>query len=98
MWGVWRKHMKTLYAFPQWDLPVSSVSPLDTVRQVSTSARVRLLVGDKDQTAVPESSRNYADALKRRGVDAEVTILPGRDHEILLDPAVIEALRRLLSR
>jgi predicted esterase len=94
---AWRQHMKTLYPSPLWDQPVPSVSPMDVVDKVSPTTRVWMMVGEKDNVAPPDFTQRYAAALKKHGVDADVTVLPGRDHEILLDDAVILELSKVIT-
>jgi hypothetical protein len=38
------------------------------------------------KTAPPQFTQIYADALSKRHIDTQVTQLPDKDHEILLDP------------
>ncbi len=93
---AFREHMKNVAPTPLWDAPVRSVSPLDVVIRIDRATRVRMIVGEKDNVAPPEFTQRYAAALKKHGVAAEVTVLPGRDHEILLDSAVMEELSKLI--
>lgn len=78
-------------------LPASSLSPLDLADRVSPSLRVRLVVGSRDATAPPKFTLAYAQALQMHGVDLKVTIAPGLDHNILLEPVVFEQLKQLLD-
>jgi pimeloyl-ACP methyl ester carboxylesterase len=94
---AWRQHMKTLYPSPLWDQPVPSVSPMDVVDKISQKMRIWMMVGDKDNVAPPDFTQRYAAALKKNGIDADVTVLPGRDHEILLDDAVIPELSKVIA-
>ncbi|MDE3110364.1 MAG: hypothetical protein KGL02_10535, partial [Acidobacteriota bacterium] len=45
---VWRKHMNTLHPNPLWDKPVTSISPVDAVSEISSQTKIWLIVGDKD--------------------------------------------------
>ena len=81
---AWRKHMKTLHPFPQWDDPVTSVSPMDVVDKINPKARISLIVGEKDTTAPPEFTQEYASALRKHGIEPKVTVLPGRDHNLVV--------------
>ncbi len=60
----WRKHMKTLHPSPLWDEPITSVSPIDVVDKISPKVRITLIVGEKDATAPPEFTQEYASALE----------------------------------
>lgn len=95
--GAWRKHMKEVQLAPVWDQPVESLSPLDLAAQVPTSTRIRMMVGTDDHVTPPKFTQVYADRLAARGVDVRVTHLPGKDHEILLEPDVETALERLVA-
>ena len=77
--------------------PVKSLSPLDLAAVVRPSARVRLIVGSRDSVAPPEFTARYAAALRRYGVDAGVEIAPGLEHNILLEPVVLDQLKLLIG-
>ena len=94
----WRQHMKTVAPTPLWDRPVESVSPLSVAAKVPVADKVVMMVGTQDVVAPPDLTRAYAAALKHNGVDVQLIELPGRDHEILLDPAVQDALTALIAR
>lgn len=49
-----------------------------------------------DSVAPPPLTTSYADALKRRGIDVTTTLLPGKGHEIFLEPEVQSLLVSLL--
>lgn len=94
----WRKHMQQKQNNnPIWSAPVKSLSPVQMASHVPTGAHVRLLVGSKDPVAPPELSQNYADALRKRGIDVTVTIAPGLEHDILLEPVTFDNLRTLVA-
>jgi pimeloyl-ACP methyl ester carboxylesterase len=100
---AWRRHM-IRETFKQvgplslvFTLPTTSLSPVDLASQVPTSTRVRMVVGSQDATAPPRFTEEYADALRKRGVEAAVTIAPGLEHNILLEPVVIEQLKQLVE-
>jgi poly(3-hydroxybutyrate) depolymerase len=94
----WRQHMKTVAPTPLWDQPVDSVSPLSVAASVPATDKVVTMVGTEDNVAPPDLTRAYFAFLKSHGVDAQLIELPGRDHEILLDPAVQSALTALIAR
>lgn len=101
--SAWRKHMIKYY-FPKvgpfsllFLAPVKSLSPIELAGRVPASVRVRMVVGREDPVAPPELTREYAEALRRRGVDAAVEVAPGLEHNILLEPVVFEQLKRLLE-
>jgi predicted esterase len=88
--------MKELHPAPVWDVPVESVSPQDLTTKLSGSVHVQMIVGAQDSVAPPPLTTHYADALRRRGIDVGVTLLPGLGHEIFLEPAVQGVLADLL--
>jgi predicted esterase len=79
-----------------WKGPTRSLQPLALAPNVRANAVVRLVVGQNDDTASPEYSMRYAQALTKRGVDARVTIVPTLGHNILLTVPVLAALAELL--
>jgi pimeloyl-ACP methyl ester carboxylesterase len=74
-----------------------SLQPLDVARSVRRDVTVRLLVGAEDAVTPPEQSQRYADVLRQRGVDAQVTVLPGLGHNITFTQPVFSEAARLLS-
>ncbi len=81
-----------------WDEPVSSISPMDVASTVSRSVQVRMVVGARDEVTPPGLTAAYAAALRENGVAADVALLPDLPHNILQEPAVFEALRRILAQ
>jgi len=94
---AWRRHMLAMQADPIWLVPVTSLSPLDLASKVSHSVRVRMLAGGDDPVAPPELSKRYAEALRKQGDDITLTVLPRLKHNILLEPAVLDALKTLVD-
>lgn len=57
-----------------------------------------MVVGGSDTVTPPPLSRDYAEALKKRGLAVELSVLDGIDHAGVIDaPAVIAAALRLVS-
>jgi pimeloyl-ACP methyl ester carboxylesterase len=73
-----------------------SLQPLDSVRSVRPDVTVRLLVGAEDEVTTADQSQRYAEALRRRGVDAQVTVLRGLGHNITFTQPVFSEAARLL--
>jgi pimeloyl-ACP methyl ester carboxylesterase len=95
---AWRKQMQQKQPnFPFWSTSVPGLSPIDLAVKVSRTVHVRLLVGGKDSVTPPEMSQHYAEALRSHGDDVTVTVVPGLEHEILLQPVTLEALRTLME-
>ena len=95
---AWRKHMNTLRPNPTWDEPVTSISPMSVVDQISPKTRIWMMVGDADEVAPPEFTQRYADALRKHGIQPQVTVLPGRGHNIIFDSAAIQQLSALVAQ
>jgi pimeloyl-ACP methyl ester carboxylesterase len=95
---TWRKHMNTLRPNPLWDKPVTSISPMGVVSEISPKTEIWMMVGDKDDIAPPEFTERYAAALRKHGIESHVTILPGRGHNIIFDSAVIQQLSALVAQ
>jgi pimeloyl-ACP methyl ester carboxylesterase len=96
--AAWRKHMMEMQNNnPIWSAPVKSLSPIELADKVSSSVRVRLLVGSIDTVAPPEMTERYADALRRYGDDVTVTVASGLGHDILLEPVTLTALTTLVQ-
>lgn len=77
-------------------LPVKSLSPLDLAAKVPITTRVRMVVGSEDSTAPPKFTQEYAETLRKRGIDVTATVSPGLGHNILLEPVVMEQLNKLV--
>jgi predicted esterase len=95
---AWRKHMNTLRPNPTWDEPVTSISPMSVVDKISPKTQVWMMVGDKDEVAPPEFTERYAYALRKHGIEPQVTVLPGRGHNIIFDGAAIQQLSALVAQ
>ena len=74
-----------------------SLQPLDFVAEVRRTSVVRLLVGEQDDVTPPELSQRYAGVLQERGVDAQVTVLPGLGHNTLFTAPVFAEIARLVN-
>lgn len=97
---AWRAYMKEQRPPEQaaiWQGALASLSPVTLAADVARATRVRLVVGAADNVAPPRFSQEYARALARHGVDVELKIEPGLEHNILLAPVVIEELERLIG-
>jgi pimeloyl-ACP methyl ester carboxylesterase len=90
----WRLYMARKQLSPLWLLPVASLSPLKDAARLSPASRILLLVGEKDDVAPARFSNAFALAARRTGAEVQVQVLPGLGHNILLQPAVLDALTR----
>ena len=75
-----------------------SLQPLDVASAVRRDVTVRLLVGQDDDVTPPALSLGYAEALRKRGVDAHATVLPGLGHNIMFTQPVFAEIAGLLRR
>jgi acetyl esterase/lipase len=82
---------------PIWSAPVKSLSPIDLSGKVPPSVHVQLLVGSKDPVAPPELSQHYAETLRNHGNNAALTLAPGLEHDILLEPVAMNALKGVVE-
>jgi pimeloyl-ACP methyl ester carboxylesterase len=96
--AAWRKHMQSVKGGAIWERPVRSLSPLALIDNVPASTKISLLAGADDQITPVALTLVYAEALRNRGVTADVTIAPGLEHNILLEPIAMERLKEIASR
>lgn len=94
---AWRAWMAGKQAAAAWRMPVRSLSPQALVGGIAPTARIDLWVGARDATALPRFSQAYVEALRARGVAADLVILPSRRHGILLDPDVIRGVEAMAA-
>lgn len=94
---AWRATRWAETGNPIFDGPTRSLLPLDLAPDVAPGTIVRMVVGQDDDVAPPQHSRAYATALRERGVDVSVEVLPGLGHNILFAPRVLDALRDVLT-
>jgi pimeloyl-ACP methyl ester carboxylesterase len=74
-----------------------SLRPLDVASAIRRDVKVRLVVGQEDDVTPPDLSLRYVDTLRKRGVDAQATVLPGLGHNIMFTQPVFAEMVRLLS-
>jgi poly(3-hydroxybutyrate) depolymerase len=94
---AFRHHMFWTHPNPFWFYPLTSVSPLDGVKDIDPQAKIRMLSGSKDPIALPEYTTAYADAARARHIDVQTVFLPNQEHEIFLDPVVVQELQKLIT-
>jgi len=94
----WRRYMAGREKPPEpWRTKVESLDPLQTAGGIAPDLRAALLSGGDDQKVPARFARAYAEALTLRGIATDFRILPARGSNILDDPQVIEAARRLAA-
>jgi pimeloyl-ACP methyl ester carboxylesterase len=94
---AFRHHMFWTHPNPYWFYPLTSISPLDGVKDIDPKTKIRMIVGSNDPIALPEYTSAYADAARARHIDVQTVFLPGKEHEIFLEPAVIDELQKLID-
>jgi pimeloyl-ACP methyl ester carboxylesterase len=92
----WREHMFRKTGISSFQGSIATLSPIDLVSEISDRATISIVVGAKDDVAPPVLSEAYRDAAARLGKDVQLTELKDEGHEILLNPAVLRAVGRLL--
>ncbi|MEO8387569.1 alpha/beta hydrolase [Polaromonas sp.] len=60
--------------------PDSSLSPLTEVEKIGSAALISVVVGNKDENALPQFSETYVRALQARGVKTRVTYAMNATH------------------
>jgi pimeloyl-ACP methyl ester carboxylesterase len=93
---AWRKKRRTETGNPMFDGPTRSLQPLNLASEVAPGTVVRLVVGKNDDVVPPAQSHAYATALRGRGIDVSVDVIPGLGHNILFDPRVLDAVANVL--
>jgi acetyl esterase/lipase len=89
---AFRRHMARLQWSPLWLLPVRSLSPMQTLEQMNKSTTITAISGSDDPIALPQYAQTYIAKAKSSGISAEMIVLPGKGHEILNEPAVLERI------
>jgi pimeloyl-ACP methyl ester carboxylesterase len=74
-----------------------SLQPLDVASAIRRDVTVRLIVGQDDDVTPPDVSLRYAEVLRKQGIDAQATVLPGLGHNIMFTQPVFAEIARLLS-
>jgi pimeloyl-ACP methyl ester carboxylesterase len=92
----WREHMFLKTRFQGFSGEIQTLSPIDQVGGVSTNVTIRMVVGNKDDVTPPALSETYKTAALKAGKHVILTELDGEPHDILLKPAVLAELGRLL--
>jgi pimeloyl-ACP methyl ester carboxylesterase len=86
---AFRRHMARLQWNPMWLLSAHSLSPAQTLNQMRKGTKVTAISGANDPIALPQYARAYVAKANELGISASMITIPGKGHEILNDPAVI---------
>lgn len=92
---AWRLHMAARQFNPLFLTPVKSLSPSDVIRQLSPKTRLYFAVGEKDAIAPPWMTQQTAKLASDRGLVVQVKRLPGRGHDILNTPELLNLAKTL---
>jgi pimeloyl-ACP methyl ester carboxylesterase len=95
--AAWRATRSAETGNPLFRGPTRSLQPLNLADGVAPQAIVRLVVGEDDDVAPPAHSQAYARALRTRGIDASVEVVPGLGHNILFAPSVFDAVTDVVA-
>jgi pimeloyl-ACP methyl ester carboxylesterase len=93
----WREHMKETTQGRIWDTPVNAVSPVEVVDSIDPQSRFVVIVGEQDDVAPPQLTREYRDRLQGRRLSVTYIEVPGAGHEIFDHPLVHRAASDLLK-
>jgi predicted esterase len=89
---AFRRHMARLQWSPLWLFPVQSLSPMQTLDQMSKSTTITAISGSDDPIALPQYAEAYIAKTKALGISAEMIVFPGKGHEILNENVVIQRI------
>ncbi len=67
-------------------LPGPGDAPLDPIRQVPIDVPVHCVHGSRDDTVPLSQSQAYVAAARQAGATAELTVIEGGDHFVVIDP------------
>jgi predicted esterase len=93
---AFRRHMARLQRDPFWLIPVRSVSPMQVLAQMHETTAVTAISGSDDPVALPKYAKAYIAGAEESGIPATMIVLPGKGHEILNDPAVVDIVAQAL--
>lgn len=93
----WRRSMLELTGQPVFRGALDTLSAIDQVQGMSGRVEVTMVVGGQDKVAPPTLSESYRDRAVKLGKRVRLVTLPGKEHEIFLEPAVLAELAALLE-
>jgi pimeloyl-ACP methyl ester carboxylesterase len=95
---AWRRHMAAWQRSPVWWIPISTLSPITLTSDVDTATIVRVVVGGADSVVPVAIGRAYAARLRARDAHVTLTEIPGKPHDILLDPVALQEVTAVLAQ
>ena len=96
--SAWRARRRAETGNSFFDGPTRSLLPLEAADAVAPGAIVRMVVGEDDDVAPAAYSQSYAAALRKRGIDVSVDVVPGLGHNILFAAPVLKAVEDVLRK
>jgi pimeloyl-ACP methyl ester carboxylesterase len=95
---AFRHHMAKLQSSPVWLIPTHSLSPQQTLdRMQPGKAVITAISGSGDPLALPQYAEAYVAKANAKGISASLVTIPGKGHEILLEPIVIEDIAKTIA-
>ena len=94
---AFRHHMARYQFSPFWLIPVHSLSPEKTLESMQPGTEISAISGSADPITLPQYAEVYVTKAKAQGLTASMTMIPGKGHEILLEPPVLEAVTRAIQ-
>ena len=88
---AWRRDMYKTTKNKAFSGDIGVSSPIDLIEKILPQKTFKVVVGKDDKTAKPYLSKAFFQALKARGVNSEMFVVPG-GHDILNDQAVFDIL------
>ena len=95
--AAWRMRRSAETGNPMFDGPTRSLQPMILAGEVAPGTIVRLVVGQNDDVTPPAYSHAYATALRDRGIDVSVDVIPGLGHNILFASRVFDIAADVLT-
>ena len=95
--AAWRATRLADTGNPIFRGPTRSLQPLSLAGHLGPGTVVRMVVGEDDDVAPPAYSQAYVNALRERGLDASVDVVPGLGHNILFAPSVVDAVSDVVT-
>ncbi|MEM7475615.1 MAG: alpha/beta hydrolase [Planctomycetota bacterium] len=93
----WRRHMYAKTGFESFKGNIDSLSVLEGIENISNSLSITTVVGDEDDVTPAELGVHYAEQLSQNGKEVKIVSLPGKGHDILLEPEVLQVVAELVA-
>ncbi|AOT08119.1 alpha/beta hydrolase family protein [Pseudoalteromonas luteoviolacea] len=93
--NAWRKYLFDRRGWNQFKGDIDVSSPIDLVKNIQSSTKITLMVGDADQITPPSLTKEYKKALDKYNEKSELKIISG-GHDIFLFPEVTSHLEKII--